>query len=81
MAPKKTKAASRKQAKGAKRARAARNLLLVATRKGAWLFHGDGVRKEWRADGPHFLGNIINHLVLDPRDRNLRLPRAPSIAA
>ena len=76
MAPKKTKAASRKHAKGAKRARAARNLLLVATRKGAWLFHGDGVRKEWRADGPHFLGNIINHLVLDPRDRRTLLAAA-----
>ena len=41
---------------------------LVATRKGAWLYRGDAARKNWRADGPHFLGNIINHLVLDPRD-------------
>src|ERR1700679_2606440 len=46
----------------------ARNLLLVATRKGAWIFHGDGARKNWRADGPHFLGQIINHMMLDPRD-------------
>ena len=43
-------------------------LLLVATRKGAWLFHGNAARKTWRADGPHFLGHIVNHLVLDPRD-------------
>jgi photosystem II stability/assembly factor-like uncharacterized protein len=43
-------------------------VVLVATRKGAWLFHGDAARKTWRVDGPHFLGNIINHLVLDPRD-------------
>lgn len=42
--------------------------LLVATRKGAWLLHGDAARKNWRVDGPHFLGHIVSHLVLDPRD-------------
>jgi hypothetical protein len=55
---------------------AARVLLLVATRKGAWLFHGDAARKTWRADGPHFLGHIINHLVLDPRDGKTLLAAA-----
>jgi photosystem II stability/assembly factor-like uncharacterized protein len=43
-------------------------MVLVATRKGAWLFHGDSARKNWRTDGPHFLGHIVNHVVLDPRD-------------
>lgn len=43
-------------------------VLLVSTRKGAWLFHGDGQRQRWRVDGPHFLGHIIHHMVLDPRD-------------
>ncbi len=47
---------------------ARRVVVLVATRKGAWLFHGDAARKVWRVNGPHFLGHIINHLVLDPRD-------------
>ena len=42
--------------------------LLVATRKGAWLLHGDAARKNWRTDGPHFLGHVVSHLVLDPRD-------------
>ncbi|HMA52085.1 MAG TPA: hypothetical protein VKP60_20140, partial [Magnetospirillaceae bacterium] len=42
--------------------------LLIATRKGAWLLHGDQDRRSWRADGPHFLGHEINHVVLDPRD-------------
>lgn len=51
-----------------RRSKPAENLLLVATRKGAWIFRGDAVRKSWRADGPHFLGQIVNHLVLDPRD-------------
>lgn len=50
------------------RSKPSENLLLVATRKGAWIFHGDAGRKNWRADGPHFLGQIVNHLVLDPRD-------------
>jgi photosystem II stability/assembly factor-like uncharacterized protein len=54
----------------------ARNLLLVATRKGAWIFHGDGARKNWRTDGPHFLGHIISHLVLDPRDGKTLLAAA-----
>ncbi|HET6719091.1 MAG TPA: glycosyl hydrolase [Rhodocyclaceae bacterium] len=43
-------------------------VLLVATRKGAWIYYGDASRWSWRVDGPHFLGHIVNHLVLDPRD-------------
>ena len=50
--------------------------LLVATRKGAWIYRGDEDRREWRADGPHFLGHVINHLVLDPRDRRALLAAA-----
>ena len=61
----------------AKSAPSTRSLvLLVGTRKGAWLFHGDASRKTWRADGPHFLGHIINHLVLDPRDGRTLLAAA-----
>jgi photosystem II stability/assembly factor-like uncharacterized protein len=51
-------------------------LLMVATRKGAWLYHGDTARRTWRADGPHFLGQIFNHIVLDPRDRTTLLASA-----
>lgn len=57
------------RAKRARRSRPTRRVLvLVATRKGAWLYHGDAARRTWRVDGPHFLGHIVNHLVLDPRD-------------
>ncbi|HWY60288.1 MAG TPA: hypothetical protein VNW15_00150 [Rhizomicrobium sp.] len=52
------------------------DLVLVATRKGAWLYHADPSRKQWRADGPHFLGHIIHHLVLDPRDGRTLLAAA-----
>lgn len=46
-----------------------RTVLLVATRKGAWLFHGNAARDAWQCDGPYFLGQIVHHVVLDPRDR------------
>src|SRR6516164_284633 len=71
VAPGKTKAAKVKKPKQGRR-----SLVLVATRKGAWLLHGDGARKSWRADGPHFLGHIIHHLVLDPRDGKTLLAAA-----
>ena len=51
-------------------------VLLVATRKGAWIYHGDPARDSWRVDGPHFLGHIISHLVLDPRDGRTLLAAA-----
>ncbi len=58
-------------------ARKPRNVtVLVATRKGAWLLHGDAARKTWKADGPHFLGHVISHMVLDPRDGKTLLAAA-----
>ena len=42
--------------------------LLVGTRKGAFVFRGDKTRKTWKLEGPYYLGNIVNHLVADPRD-------------
>ena len=67
-----------KTASGSSRGRAKPHgsLLLVATRKGAWIYHGDPSRRQWRADGPHFLGHIIHHLVLDPRDGKTLLAAA-----
>src|SRR5688572_9228990 len=53
-----------------------RVVVLVATRKGAWLYHGDAARKTWRADGPHFLGHVISQVVLDPRDGRTLLAAA-----
>ncbi|MEW5879920.1 MAG: glycosyl hydrolase [Pseudomonadota bacterium] len=58
------------------KAKTKRIALFVATRKGAWLFHGDAARRSWRADGPHFLGHIVNHVVLDPRDGRTLLAAA-----
>lgn len=79
MARTNTKPAGRKRqaATRAPRAKFSRPVVvLVATRKGAWLYHGDATRKTWTADGPHFLGHIISHLVLDPRDGRTLLAAA-----
>ncbi len=64
------------RARSARALRSPSLLLLVATRKGAWLFHADGARRTWRVDGPHFLGHVVNHVVLDPRDGRTLLAAA-----
>jgi hypothetical protein len=51
-------------------------VVLIATRKGAWLYRGDAARRTWRADGPHFLGHTVHHVVLDPRDGRTLLAAA-----
>ena len=53
-----------------------RLVVLVGTRKGAWIYHADAARRAWRVDGPHFLGHIIHHLLLDPRDGRTLLAAA-----
>lgn len=47
--------------------------LLVATKKGAFILKANGDRSSWRLTGPIMLGNMIHHLVLDPRDRRTLL--------
>jgi photosystem II stability/assembly factor-like uncharacterized protein len=42
--------------------------LLIGTRKGAWIYRSDPERRTWKVQGPIFLGCIVSHLVLDPRD-------------
>ena len=42
--------------------------LLVGTKKGAFIFHGNSRRRAWQAEEVILLGHEINHLVLDPRD-------------
>ncbi|MBI5877085.1 MAG: glycosyl hydrolase [Chloroflexi bacterium] len=42
--------------------------LLVSTRKGAFIVRGDKARAKWKVEGPIMLGNIVYHMLLDPRD-------------
>ena len=45
------------------------HVLIVATRKGLFFLQGGDDRSNWTLNEPMFLGHIINHAVLDPRDR------------
>ncbi|MBI2903017.1 MAG: exo-alpha-sialidase [Candidatus Methylomirabilis oxyfera] len=42
--------------------------LLIGSRKGAFILRGDKSRRTWKLSAPILLGNIVHHLVLDPRD-------------
>lgn len=61
----------------ASRQRAAGSVgLLIGTRKGAFILRGDRSRRAWKLSTPMFLGHIIHHLVLDPRDGRTMLMAA-----
>ena len=70
------KSASKRPGRVGRARRARAVLVMVATRKGAWLYRSDAARSRWQPDGPHFLGHIVNHLVLDPRDGRTLLAAA-----
>ncbi len=74
--PSRTKASASRTRPAPARVPARRVIVLVATRKGAWLYHGDASRRTWRVNGPHFLGHIVHHVVLDPRDGRTLLAAA-----
>ena len=44
-----------------------RVLVLVGTRKGAFIFESGRARKQWKLSGPHFAGWGVNYLALDQR--------------
>ena len=50
--------------------------LLVGSRKGGFLLKSNASRRSWAVSGPLFLGHIIHHLVLDPRDGRTMLMAA-----
>jgi len=43
-------------------------LVLVGTRKGAFIFHSDLGRKSWKMEGPFFTGMNVHHFIADPRN-------------
>ena len=50
--------------------------LLVATRKGAFIFKSDKARRACKIAGPMFFAHTVHHMVLDPRDRHTLLAAA-----
>lgn len=50
--------------------------LLVGTRKGAFILRGDKTRRKWKMSDGIMIGTVVNHMVLDPRDRRTLLMAA-----
>ena len=43
-------------------------ILMVGTRKGAFLLTSDKARRSWTVSGPHHAGNDIYHMAYDDRE-------------
>ena len=50
--------------------------LLVGTKKGAFIVSSKDFRETWKVSDPILLGNMINHIVPDPRNKKLILMAA-----
>ena len=50
--------------------------LLIATKKGGFILSSDNKRRKWDVKGPIFLGNIVHHMALDPREGRVMLMAA-----
>jgi len=50
--------------------------LIVSTRKGVFFLQPHETRSDWTLSEPSFLGHIVNHTVLDPRDGRTLLAAA-----
>ncbi|HEY6430369.1 MAG TPA: exo-alpha-sialidase [Acetobacteraceae bacterium] len=48
-------------------------LLMIATRKGSFTLRANPERDRFQLEGPQFLGHVVHHIVLDPRDRRTML--------
>ena len=62
--------------RGPVRPAAKRVQLWIATKKGLWTLTSDPARNSWKLAGPQFLGHIVHHAILDPRDRKTLLTAA-----
>jgi hypothetical protein len=47
--------------------------LLIGTRKGAFILRGDKRRRRWKMLDGMFIGAVIHHMMLDPRDKSTML--------
>lgn len=43
-------------------------VVLVGTRKGAFVFRSGARRRSWSVKDSHFRGQNVHHFILDPRD-------------
>ena len=47
------------------------SLLLVGTKKGAFVFSSKDGRRSWKVSGPHFKGKEVYHIAYDKRNKTL----------
>ena len=47
-------------------------LLLVSTSKGGFIYYSNPERLVWEINGPHLLGSIIHHMILDHRTNKIK---------
>ncbi len=47
--------------------------LLIGTLKGGFILRSNANRTAWKLSGPIMLGQVVNHFVHDPREKNVRL--------
>src|SRR5262245_47338952 len=50
--------------------------LPVARRQCGFILKADPARRSWKLSDPIFLGHIVHHILLDPRDRRTMLMAA-----
>jgi photosystem II stability/assembly factor-like uncharacterized protein len=50
--------------------------LLIGTRKAGFILRSDRARRGWTLSKPIFLGHIVHHMILDPRNRRTLLMAA-----
>jgi len=48
-------------------------ILWIGTRKGLFALRADRARRHWKLAGPQFLGQVIHHVVQDPREPRVLL--------
>src|SRR5437016_10417594 len=51
-------------------------VVAVGTKKGGFLFHSSD-RRKWSVAGPFMVGNLVYHMILDPRDGRTVYGAAP----
>jgi hypothetical protein len=54
-------------------------MLLVGTRKGAFIVASDNERKDWNVSGPYCDTNDVFHMVYDPRNGGTILAAANDV--
>ena len=49
----------------------ARTMVMLGTKKGAFVFESQDGRRTWKSTGPHFKGTSMYHVTFDPRNKTM----------